>query len=252
MRTERFPAMPDDHPRRPRARSRSRRRSPRCGPSAGAGPSSGAGRALDTSLYLVRGYMCRTIDNNQGDRQLVSIQVPGDFVDLHGYPLKVLDHDVSTLTEVEVALVPHANLDALVAEEPVARPQALVLDAARRGHPPRVDLQARPPARRTGASRTFSARPRCACAPSTSPTASAFALPLTQPDIAEICGLTSIHVNRVLRDLRERGLVTIRGGFVEIRDAGALARLGEFESAYLYIDQAAVASAEATRRHSNG
>ena len=70
---------------------------------------------LDVSLYLTRGFMCRTIDNNHGDRQLVSVQVPGDFVDLHAYPLKALDHDVSTLTEVEVAVMRHADLDALVA-----------------------------------------------------------------------------------------------------------------------------------------
>jgi CRP-like cAMP-binding protein len=209
------------------------------------------GTALDTSLYLVRGYMCRTIDNNQGDRQLVSIQVPGDFVDLHGYPLKVLDHDVSTLTEVEVALVPHANLDALVAEEPVLARKlwfSTLLDAAI--HREWIFKLGRLPAHGRVAHFLCETEMRLRAVDLSD--GQRFPLPLTQPDIAEICGLTSIHVNRVLRDLRERELVTIRGGFVEIRDAGALARLGEFESAYLYIDQAAVASAEATRRHSNG
>ena len=78
-----------------------------------------------------------------------------------------------------------------------------------------------------------------------------FELPLTQPDLAEICGLTSIHVNRVLRDLREQGLCTLRRGVVDLHDPPALARLGEFNPAYLYIDRDAVA-ADPMRRSLSG
>ena len=209
------------------------------------------GTALDTSLYLVRGYMCRTIDNNQGDRQLVSIQVPGDFVDLHGYPLKVLDHDVNTLTEAEVALVPHTHLDTLVAEEPALARKlwfSTLLDAAI--HREWIFKLGRLPAH--GRVAHFLCETELRLRAVDLSDGRRFALPLTQPDIAEICGLTSIHVNRVLRDLRERGLATVRGGAVDVHDARALARLGEFDPAYLYVDQAAVTSAEATSRHSNG
>lgn len=191
--------------------------------------------SLDVSLYLIRGYMCRTIDNNQGDRQLVSIQIPGDFVDLHSYPLKTLDHDVSTLTDVEVAVVRHAELDLLVAETPALARKlwfSTLLDAAI--HREWIFKLGRLPSH--GRVAHLLCETECRLRAVGLCTASGFELPLTQPDIAEVCGLTSIHVNRVLRDLRERGLVTVRGGSVEIRDGAGLARLAEFDQAYLYVD----------------
>lgn len=57
-----------------------------------------SGDHLSESTLLIDGFMCRYIDDRQGLRQLVAMHVPGDFVDLHGYPLKWLDHDVATLT----------------------------------------------------------------------------------------------------------------------------------------------------------
>ncbi|MGK3765478.1 helix-turn-helix domain-containing protein, partial [Enterococcus faecium] len=58
----------------------------------------------------------------------------------------------------------------------------------------------------------------------------------TQPDLAEACGLTGVHVNRTLRALREQGLLLFRDGQVEILDARRLASVAEFESDYLYAD----------------
>ncbi len=196
--------------------------------------------------------MCRYIDNNQGDRQLVSIQVPGDFVDLHGYPLRVLDHDVSTLTEVEVALVPHEALDGLVAEEPALARKlwfSTLLDAAI--HREWIFKLGRLPSH--GRVAHFFCETELRLRAVGLSDGQRFELPLTQPDIAEICGLTSIHVNRVLRDLREQGLCTVRDGAVEVHDMPALTRLGEFDPAYLYVDAAALGAPEViTRRSSQG
>jgi hypothetical protein len=63
-----------------------------------------------------------------------------------------------------------------------------------------------------------------------------FALGLIQSDLAEICGLTSVHVNRVLRQLREDRLCVFRSSLVEILEPERLAARGEFDPAYLYID----------------
>lgn len=202
---------------------------------------------IDVSLYLVSGYMCRTIDNNQGDRQLVSVQVPGDFVDLHGYPLKALDHDVSTLTDVEVAVFRHADLDALVAEDPALARKlwfSTLLDAAL--HREWIFMLGRLPSH--GRVAHFLCETECRLRAVGLSDGGRFELPLTQPDIAEICGLTSVHVNRVLRDLRERGLVTVRGGIVDIHDGAGLARLGEFNPAYLYVDEDVVPATGARQR----
>ena len=62
-----------------------------------------------------------------------------------------------------------------------------------------------------------------------------YTLPLTQADIAECTGLTPIHVNRTLRELRERGLVQFKSGRLTISDWQGLAAVGEFDPSYLYI-----------------
>jgi CRP-like cAMP-binding protein len=64
-----------------------------------------------------------------------------------------------------------------------------------------------------------------------------FDLPLTQQDLGEATGLTSVHVNRVLRRLREDGLALVSRGKAEILDVAALARLGEFDADYLYLEE---------------
>ncbi len=195
--------------------------------------------ALDVSLYLLRGWMCRTIDNKQGDRQLVSVQIAGDFVDLHGYPLRALDHDVSTLTDVEVAVFRHADLDALAAEAPALARKlwfSTLLDAAI--HREWIFKLGRLPSH--GRVSHFLCETELRLRAVGRSDGSRFDLPLTQPDLAEACGLTSVHVNRVLRDLRERGLVTLRDGVVEVHDGAGLARLGEFDPEYLYLDEAAL------------
>lgn len=195
--------------------------------------------------------MCRTIDNNRGDRQLVSVQLPGDFVDLHGYPLKLLDHDITTITPVEVAVVSHSNLDILIAEEPeLARKLwfSTLLDAAL--HREWIFKLGRLPSH--GRVAHFLCETELRLRAVELSDGHCFELPLTQPDLAEVCGLTSIHVNRVLRDLRERGLCTIRGGTVTIHDPAGLGRLGEFEPGYLYVEPSLIPSAVPRRRSANG
>jgi CRP-like cAMP-binding protein len=189
---------------------------------------------LAASLYLVEGFMCRYLDDRRGNRQLVSMQIPGDFVDLHGYPLRSLDHDVGTLSPVEVAIFQHADLEAVFARRPELTRKlwfSTLLDAALHrewifklgrlpSHGRVAHLLCETNARLTAVGLSDGRR---------------FELPLTQLDLGEMCGMTSIHVNRVIRDLRERGLCTFRGGVVELHDAEELARIGEFQPAYLYL-----------------
>jgi CRP-like cAMP-binding protein len=206
---------------------------------------------LDISLYLVKGIMCRYLDNRRGDRQLLSIQVPGDFVDLHGYPLKALDHDVATMTDAQVAIVPHAEIDRIIAAHPsLARKLwfATLLDAAL--HREWIFKLGRLPAQ--GRVAHFLCETELRLRAVDLSNGASFELPLTQSDIAEICGLTSIHVNRVLRDLRERGLCTLRGGIVEIQDRAGLVRVGEFDPGYLYLDPAFAGAGDSRRRKTSG
>ena len=202
---------------------------------------------LDVSLYLVEGIMCRYLDNRRGDRQLLSIQLPGDFVDLHAYPLKTLDHDVASLTRAQVAVIPHVELDRLIAAHPALARKlwfATLLDGAL--HREWIFKLGRLPAQ--GRLAHFLCETELRLRAVGLSDGIAFELLLTQTDLAEVCGLTSIHVNRVLRDLRERGLCTLRGGIVEIHDRSSLARMGEFDPAYLYLDPEFAGASKSRRR----
>ena len=60
-------------------------------------------------------------------------------------------------------------------------------------------------------------------------------MPVTQPDLADALGQTSVHINRTLKELRTSGLVTLRSRRLAIRDLGALMERGLFDPAYLQL-----------------
>lgn len=193
------------------------------------------GDPVSMSTYLVDGFMCRYKDDREGYRQLIAVHVPGDFVDLHAYPLKRLDHDVATMTACTIAQVPHNRLDEIMAERPGMAKLlwfSTLLDAAmhrewifrlgrldaiqRLGHFfCEIEMKLRAVGMSDGRQ---------------------FHLPVTQADLGEACGLTSVHVNRMLRELRERDLLTVRAHQVTFIDPPALYRLTEFNADYLFID----------------
>lgn len=194
-----------------------------------------AGEILSVSMLLLEGFMCRYLDDREGMRQLVAVQVPGDFLDLHAYPLKILDHDVASLTAATVAIIPHKALDDINAAMPELTRKlwfSTLLDAAmhrawlfRLG---RLDA--------VGRVAHFLCETNARLVSAGLSDGSRFALGITQADISEVCGITSVHANRVLRQLREEGLCVFRSSLVEIRDVEGLARRGQFNPAYLYIE----------------
>jgi CRP-like cAMP-binding protein len=194
-----------------------------------------AGELLNQSTLLLEGFMSRHIDDHDGLRQLVAVHVPGDFVDLHAYPLKMLEHDVATLTPVTMAIVPHAELNAILEELPqLARKlwYATLIDAAiHRGwlfRLGRLDAM--------GRVAHFLSEMNVRLSSAGLSDGRRFALGITQADLAEICGITNVHVNRVMRQLREDGLCVFRSSLVEILDPAGLAARGQFDPQYLYIE----------------
>jgi CRP-like cAMP-binding protein len=195
-----------------------------------------AGELMNQSILLIDGFMSRYIDDRNGLRQLVAIHVPGDFVDLHAFPLKRLDHDVETITAATVAIVPHKELDLITQEIPgMARKLwfATLLDAAihrawlfRLG---RLDA--------VGRVAHFLCETNARLASAGLSDGRRFALGLTQNDLAEVCGLTNVHVNRVLRQLREEELCVFRSSLVELLDPQGVAAKGQFDPSYLYIEK---------------
>lgn len=190
------------------------------------------GELAERSTILIEGYILRTL-TQQGRRYVVGMHVPGDFVDLHGFALKRLDHDVVTIGEARVGYASHENLARVLAQKPhLGRIlwSSTLLDAAihrewivkleqltavrRVAHVfcelwHRLDL--------VGLGRQDGLR-----------------TPLIQADLADMCGTTAIHMNRSLRFLKKEGLAEFRRGTVYIGDRGRLEQFAGYDPAYLY------------------
>ncbi len=206
-----------------------------------------AGDPLNHSTLLVEGFLCRYIDDRHGRRQLVAVHVPGDFVDLHGYPLRHLDHDIAALTPATVATVPHGALDRIVADQPeLARKlwYSTLLDAATH----RAWLFRLGRLNAEGRVAHFLCELNARLMAVGLSDGRRFAFGVTQTDLAEACGITNVHINRVLRSLREDGLCAFRSQTVDLLDLGNLARRGEFDPQYLYLEGPAVGGAAETGR----
>ena len=195
-----------------------------------------AGMVLTHSTLLLDGIACRYKDLSEGQRQIMELHVAGDFVDIHGFLLKQLDHHVGAMTPVRVALVPHERLREITETQPhlarllwfstlidAAVHREKILSIGRRDALARVahllcELYVRLETVGLAADHRYG-------------------LPLIQSDLADATGLTSVHVNRMLKALRDEGLLTFRGGEVIIHDWQALARRAEFDVAYLHLDR---------------
>ena len=194
-----------------------------------------AGRKVTVSTYLIEGVMSRYIDDRRGHRQLVAIHLAGEFVDLHAYPMRELDHSVGTLSQATVAIIPHVALRGILDSRPeLARKlwfSTLVDASLHRTWLFRVGrLDA------VGRVAHFLSEMNVRLRAVGLSDGRQFPLGLTQTEVAEVCGLTTVHTNRVLRQLREANLCTIRSSVVQILDASGLARRGDFQADYLYLE----------------
>ena len=195
-----------------------------------------AGQQIDRSVLLLKGLMCRYKDVSSGERQIMELQIAGDFLDLHGFTLKRLDHSVLCLSPARIAYAPHERLKVITEQYPHLTRLlwfSTNLDAAIHREW-MVSL-----GRRTAAQRL--AHLFCELHVRLGlvglANASGYELPLSQIVLAECLGLTPVHVNRMLKELRELGLATFRNGRVEIQDLERLRRLAEFDPAYLYLER---------------
>lgn len=190
---------------------------------------------LNHSVLLLDGLMCRYKDLRNGRRQISALHVPGDFLDLHGFTLRKLDHDVMALAASEVAFADFGKLTKLTEEFPhVTRLLwfSTNLDAAIHRE---WELSL---GQRTGVSRAAhlfcELYQRLLIVNGVDGLSYPFAV--NQSELGECLGLTPVHTNRVLRELRERGLATFKNGIVTIENLRGLETLAEFDGAYLYLN----------------
>lgn len=190
---------------------------------------------LTQCTLLLNGFIERFKDTPEGRRQILAIHIPGDFVDLHSYPLKRLEHSVAALTPVTVATFPHDKIHELTKRSATLTEllwRSTLVDAAI-NREWIVSVGARSAAVRLAHlfCEMFTRLDRIGMTRGLE-----FDFPVTQIDLADATGLTAVHANRMLRQLRERRLVEFRQGLVTIIDWAALKEFAGFDTGYLFLD----------------
>lgn len=190
------------------------------------------GQRLEQSTIVIEGMVARVVPRGRG-RHIVGLHIAGDFVDLHGYALKRLDHDLVTLGPARVGHVPHERLRALLRNEPhLGRLLwfATLLDAAIH----REWIVTLEQHTADGRLAHLLAETWCRLGFVGLADEDGFDLPLNQIELSNACGTTTVHMNRTVRTLRESGIAQIRRGRVTIPDRAKLEALGGFDPSYLY------------------
>ncbi len=191
---------------------------------------------VDNSSLVLSGLCGRYSAFRDGPKQFTEINVPGDFIDLHGFVMKQLDHGVLAFSDCRVFEIPHAELRTITEKHPhLTRLLWLetVIDAAIH----RQWLLSM--GRQSGPARL--ARLLCELYVRLETIGLAFDhrmdLPMTQQQVGETLGFSPVHTNRTIQTLREKRLLTWRDQEVEILDWTGLTALAEFDPTYLRLSK---------------
>lgn len=183
---------------------------------------------------VVEGFAASYKHSQDGKRQFMAFYIPGDIPDLQSLHLDVMDHNIATLVPSKLAFIPHAALHEATRRYPglaAALWRDTLIDAAifREWiiNVGRRDAYAR------------MAHLLCELAAKLKAVGlmadSSFELPLTQSELGDATGLSTVHVNRTLQELRSNGLIRSEGKTLFIDDWDGLKRAGEFDPTYLHL-----------------
>jgi CRP-like cAMP-binding protein len=194
------------------------------------------GERPDRCCLIVSGFAVRQKVTVTGARQILSVHIPGDFVDLEAALLNVADHNVQTLTRCEVAVINRADVRELIGTRPQVAValwtdtlidssifREWVVNVGRRNARARIAHLLCEFAQRleiAGLAEEYR-----------------YELPMTQEQLADATGLTPVHVNRTLQALARDGLIERSKRSVVIPGWEALRRVAGFSELYLHLDQ---------------
>jgi len=186
------------------------------------------------SCLLQSGFVFRHKIVADGARQICAIHMSGDMVDLQNSLLGTADHNVQALTLAEVALVPREAVKAIAFERP-AIGMSMWLDTLVDGSIFRewIANVGRRNARTRVAHLLCEFALRLEAAGLGKHTS--YTLPMTQEQLADCTGLTSVHVNRTLRGLDADGVISRTSRSVTVDDWKRLAAEGDFTSGCLHL-----------------
>lgn len=193
------------------------------------------GEVKQSAYIITSGWAFSYKILRNGTRQIVDFQVPGDFVGLRSILFRTTDHNVEPIARVEAAEVLVHELLEIFSETP--RLATAVLWAASRDEAMVVEHLVsigRRDAKERTAHLLLELGSRLKLVGLGSEVG--YDCPLSQYLLADALGLTAVHINRVLRELREEELVTFQNGRVEVHDLDRLIRVADFDKAYLDHD----------------
>jgi CRP-like cAMP-binding protein len=185
---------------------------------------------------ILSGWACRYKTLEDGRRQIMAFFVPGDVYDLNLFVLREMDHSIAALTQVTVSEISRDAITTLTLNHPRIA-QALWWDtlvAAAMQREWTVNLGQRTAFERVGhlLCELFLRLQAVGLADKTS-----CVLPVTQVELADATGLSAVHVNRTLQEMRAADLIHLRGKTLEIPDLDALKAAALFNPNYLHLDR---------------
>lgn len=193
------------------------------------------GDSPSQSFLLTEGVACTSKLTGHGGRQIMALHIAGDLPDLHSLHLRVLDSDIWAITDCRLALMVHEDLRELCHEQPRVADELwrrTLVDASIYRESV-VNVAQRPAlSRMAHLFCEMMLRSRAAGLAS----GNSCPLPLTQADLAEILGLSIVHINRTLQDLRGQGLVAMGQGSLTVHDWDTLVDVGDFRADYLHLE----------------
>lgn len=186
------------------------------------------------SFALLSGIACTYKSTQAGKRQVMSYHVPGDLPDFQSLHLDVLDINIAAVSPCRVGFVQHEAVRVLLRMHPRLGEifwRGTLIDAA----------IVREWMLNTGRRKAYARMAHLFCELITRLAAVGLApdlscdLPMTQPELADALGITPVHVNRTIRDLKAAGLITLRSRRLTVHDWAGLVSAAEFDPTYLHL-----------------
>lgn len=192
------------------------------------------GDRVNSVRIILSGWLCRYKTLEDGRRQIVNFVLPGESCDAYSYLLSMMDHSIATHTPVVYAELKRAQFEALVADDRSLAEafwcETLVNSAIQREWA--INL-----GRRLALERV--AHLLCEIHERLRPVGliegNSCAFPVTQTDLADATGLSVVHLNRTLQELRSSGMIMLRDRTLTITDLDAIKSAALFSPNYLHL-----------------
>jgi CRP-like cAMP-binding protein len=192
------------------------------------------GAKIDTIHLVLTGLAARAKILPDGGRQIMAFLVPGDLCDVEVFILEAMDHTITAVSDTTCVVIPAKIIEGLLTESSTLTKalwwSTMVDSAILREW---IIDHGRRDARERIAHICYELLVRYRVIAET--TDDTFPFPITQDDLADATGMTPIHANRTLQQLRSEGLIELKNKSLTILDPPRLKKVAQYESSYLHL-----------------